>query len=58
MTRVGGIVGRVEAGEGTVGKLLQDPAVHDELRITIEEVRALVNDLRENPRKYFKVSVF
>lgn len=41
------IVEKVERGEGTMGKLLADEAVYAEIEMSIEEVRAAVDDFRE-----------
>jgi phospholipid/cholesterol/gamma-HCH transport system substrate-binding protein len=48
----------VERGEGTLGRLAQDPELYDELRETLAETKALLRDVQENPRKYLKFSVF
>ena len=35
----------LQAGQGTAGKLLKDPALYDEARQTVAEMRSLVADL-------------
>ncbi|WP_419935407.1 MlaD family protein [Candidatus Palauibacter sp.] len=62
------ITRRLEAGEGTLGKLLGEDAVHDGLLETLETLRAageefglLMRDIRERPDRYLediKISVF
>jgi phospholipid/cholesterol/gamma-HCH transport system substrate-binding protein len=49
---------KVNAGQGTAGKLVNDRALYDETRLALRELTSLVRDLRTNPKKYFKVSVF
>ena len=49
---------KLDQGNGTAAQLLNDRRLYDESRATMREVAALVRDLRTNPRKYFKVSVF
>ncbi|NTU41563.1 MAG: MCE family protein [Nitrospirales bacterium] len=49
---------RVNRGEGAAGVLLKDEETAVELRSTIKELRQLFEDLKTNPRKYFKFSVF
>ncbi len=52
------ILQRVEKGEGTAGSLLRDEEMAKELKDTIKELKVLMSDIRENPKKYFKFSVF
>jgi len=49
---------KLDQGPGTAAQLLNDRKLYDESRATMRELQALVRDLRTNPRKYFKVSVF
>jgi len=49
---------RLEQGEGTIGRLVSDSTLYVETRMAIAELRALVADIRANPRKYFHFSVF
>lgn len=56
--RVDSLLARVERGEGTLGKALEDPALYEELVTTLRETRALVADVRENPKRYVKLSLF
>ena len=58
----------LEGGEGTLGKLLREDTVHDELLETLGQLRAggeelalLLRDVRERPDRYLtdlKISVF
>ena len=62
------ITARLDAGEGTFGKMLTDEALYDELRGAVanlqtatEEIGLLSKDLREHPERYLKdikISVF
>jgi phospholipid/cholesterol/gamma-HCH transport system substrate-binding protein len=38
---------RINRGEGTMGKLIGDDKLYDEVVLLIEDVRATVDDLRE-----------
>lgn len=42
------------SGQGTASKLLTDQALYDQLLKTITDMNALIEDVRANPRKYFK----
>lgn len=47
-----------EEGEGTVARLLSDPALADEAFAAVAEMRALLADIQENPGRYLRFSVF
>lgn len=49
---------RLTAGEGTLGLLLKDPALYRNTDSLVIELRALVADLKANPRKYVNLKVF
>jgi phospholipid/cholesterol/gamma-HCH transport system substrate-binding protein len=52
------VLGRMEAGEGTLGLLSKDDSLYVSLNRTMEEIRLLVADLRANPRKYLNLELF
>jgi phospholipid/cholesterol/gamma-HCH transport system substrate-binding protein len=37
---------KLEAGEGTLGKLLNDPAVYDQVRVVVDDLAAVTGALR------------
>ena len=49
---------RLEDGQGAAGKLLTEDKMYDEVRALLAEVQSLISDIKANPKKYFKVSVF
>jgi phospholipid/cholesterol/gamma-HCH transport system substrate-binding protein len=49
---------KLNTGDGTASQLINDRALYDDTRTAMKELTALVKDLRANPKKYFKVSVF
>lgn len=48
----------LNAGEGSLGKLLKSDSLHDGLMSTNKEMQFLINDLYLNPQRYVRVSVF
>ena len=52
------ILKRIERGQGTLGMLASDTMLYREATLTFQEARALIADIRNNPKKYLKVSVF
>jgi phospholipid/cholesterol/gamma-HCH transport system substrate-binding protein len=52
------VTGRMERGEGTLGKLSKDDALYTNLNSAVANLNQLTTDIRANPRKYLSVSVF
>lgn len=49
---------RVNRGDGTLGRLVNDPGVYQQSDSLLRELRALVADVKKNPKRYFQVRVF
>ena len=43
---------------GTVGKLLKDPALYDHITQTVKDADSLVIDLKQHPKRYVHFSLF
>ena len=52
------ILGRMERGEGTLGRLSADPTLYNNLNAAAQNFNALAEDIRANPKKYINVKVF
>ncbi len=52
------VLGRLERGEGTLGRLSTDPALYDDLQSAAAGINALVEDIRANPKRYINLRVF
>lgn len=50
--------GKLERGEGNLGLLLQDSALYADIIRTNRLMQDLLEDIKENPRKYIKLSIF
>jgi phospholipid/cholesterol/gamma-HCH transport system substrate-binding protein len=48
----------INTGRGTAGELLQNKAYIESLNETITQLTAFLEDIRENPKKYVKFSIF
>ena len=57
-TSLDNILARIERGEGTVGKLLRDDKLYDDMDRLFVNLDGLVSDLKENPKKYLGISIF
>ena len=55
---VQGLLSAVNGTEGTVGRMINTPALHDQLQQTISNVDSLVNDIKANPKRYINIKVF
>ena len=49
---------KIDDGSGSLGKLVNDPRLYDDARTTVAEFKALIADIKKNPKKYLNVSVF
>jgi phospholipid/cholesterol/gamma-HCH transport system substrate-binding protein len=52
------ILERMEEGHGLLGALIKDEELTKEAKDTINQLKELIKDIKENPKKYFKISVF
>ncbi len=52
------VAAKIDRGQGTLGKLVNDPSVYEELRSALRSTSALTRDIQENPGRYMKFSVF
>ncbi|HMM11114.1 MAG TPA: MlaD family protein [Bacteroidales bacterium] len=48
----------INTGQGTMGQLMQNDTLYRKLESSAEELRRLLEDVRLNPKRYVKVSVF
>jgi phospholipid/cholesterol/gamma-HCH transport system substrate-binding protein len=52
------IATRVNAGQGSLGLLVNDPAFYRNSDSLVMELRALVADVKKNPRRYLNLRIF
>lgn len=56
--RLDRIAARVESGEGSLGRLLSDSTFAVRAEDVLQQIDLLLQDLRENPRRYVRLSIF
>ena len=56
--RLNDILDRIDSGEGTVGKLMNDALLYENLQQASENLSVLLADLKENPKRYVHFSLF
>jgi phospholipid/cholesterol/gamma-HCH transport system substrate-binding protein len=49
---------KIDRGDGTLGKLINDPRLYDDAKESMTQFRLLIEDIRKNPKKYVNVKVF
>ncbi|HTR80429.1 MAG TPA: MlaD family protein [Bacteroidota bacterium] len=52
------VLDRIQRGQGTLGKLVHEEKLYNDIDSLASNLNLLVKDLRENPGRYVKVSVF
>jgi phospholipid/cholesterol/gamma-HCH transport system substrate-binding protein len=52
------VMGRIEKGEGTLGLLINDDKLYKDLEESSRQLNMLLEDIRVNPNRYVRVSVF
>jgi phospholipid/cholesterol/gamma-HCH transport system substrate-binding protein len=57
-TRAEEILAKVDEGDGTVSRLIEDPQMASEIEEMVTELKTLLQDIRENPRRYVRLSIF
>ncbi len=56
--RLASVAARLDSGDGTMGRLLRDTTVAAELDVLLTELATLLEDIRENPDRYVRISIF
>ena len=58
VSRADSVFLKANSGQGSLGLMLNDPALYRNSDSLVSELRALVADVRKNPRRYLNVRVF
>ncbi len=54
-----GVVSGIESGDGSLGRLIQDPGLYEETQATIATLRRILADIQANPGRYIgEVRIF
>ncbi len=56
--KINDLLTKVEDGKGSLAQLLNNPEIYDNLEATTEHLALLLQDLRLNPKRYVRLSVF
>lgn len=52
------IVAKVDSGNGSAAKLVNDPALYNDVHALLGRIDSLVADVKKNPKRYINVKVF
>ena len=58
MAKLENSIAKIDSKNGTLGLLLNDTKLYDELRQTNRSLTTLLDDVRYNPKRYVNISVF
>lgn len=58
VTTLDTIIAKIERGDGSVGLLVNDKKLYNEVEKAARDLNLLLEDIKANPKKYVKVSVF
>ncbi|MEP7269116.1 MAG: MlaD family protein [Saprospiraceae bacterium] len=58
LASVNSLIKKAESGDGSAAKILNDPALYNNLSETSRQITLFLQDLRLNPKRYVNVSVF
>jgi phospholipid/cholesterol/gamma-HCH transport system substrate-binding protein len=58
LSDISSVLNKINTGQGSLGLLVNDQKLYDELVATANELNVLLEDLRLNPQRYIHVSVF
>jgi len=56
-SRIDTLVGGAEKGEGTLGALLRDKQLYENMNAAVTELRGLLAAIQKDPKKYLNVRV-
>jgi phospholipid/cholesterol/gamma-HCH transport system substrate-binding protein len=56
IAQVNGLVSAIQAGNGTTGRLINDPTLFNSMDQAASEVQKLMYDIRREPKKYLTIN--
>jgi phospholipid/cholesterol/gamma-HCH transport system substrate-binding protein len=57
MGRLDSIMDKINSGQGTIGQLLVNPALYEDVDGLTREMHSLMKDFRANPKKFLTIQL-
>jgi len=57
LTNLNDITFKINSGQGTIGQLLNNDTLYNNIELLTDKLNLLIDDIKDNPKKYFKLSV-
>lgn len=58
LNRLNSLLENLEQGKGSIGKLLKDEQLYNNIEASTKEIELLIKDLKEHPKRYVHFSLF
>jgi len=58
VARLDTITQKLNSGEGSLAKMLNDPGAYDEMKGTLKAAKELLEDIKAHPKKYINIEIF
>ena len=58
LSKVELLLNDIQNGKGSAGKLLKDEKLYNNLEVASKELKLLIKDVKENPKRYINISIF
>jgi phospholipid/cholesterol/gamma-HCH transport system substrate-binding protein len=56
--RLNSVLAKVDSGGGTAGRIINDPAIYNDVHALLARFDSLTADLKNNPKRYINVHIF
>lgn len=53
--KLNGVIAKIEQGDGTIGKLMKDEKLYNNLEGATKELEELLRDIKLHPKRYFRI---
>ena len=57
-TKLDAVLAKVDSGNGSAAKLLNDPGAYNDVRGLLQRMDSLLADIKKNPKRYINVKIF
>ena len=58
LSSIDNMLSKINSGNGTAGKLIGNDDLYNKMNQTVDDLNALIIDIRQHPKKYVKISLF